>query len=137
MRDDINVVLGGVGVVKGSVRNAGPAMVKITREINPYLVEDGFLLKAPFCLLNGVFRYGMRFDPHAGVGPIDIAHRELPFSMEVELAVIARASKEEVEAVFLKALVPALFAIALEFDLPVAGLTAFAESRGFSISKEN
>lgn len=136
MRPDICVILGGVGLIKGSIRNAGPSMVEISQELNPYLVKDGFLADAPFDLLNGIIRYGTKFDPHAEVGPIDIRHNELPFAMEVELVPLKRASKEEAKAEFLKALIPALFAISLEYELPVSGLTEFAESKGFSISKD-
>jgi hypothetical protein len=136
MRPDACVVLGGVGLIRGSVRHAGPAMVEIFDEINPYLVADGFVADAPFKLLNGIIRFGTNFDPHAKVGPIDKRNNELPFAMEVEMARVNRASKEEVRAEFLKALIPALFAIALEYKLPVAGLTAFAESKGFTVSKQ-
>ena len=136
MRKDINLVLGGVGLIKGGIRHAGPAMVEITQEINPYLVGDAFLADASFHLLSGIFRFGTKFDAHAEVGPIDRRNSELPFAMEVELAPLKRASKEDVKAEFLKALIPALFAIALEYELPVNGLTSFAESKGFTMSKE-
>lgn len=137
MRNDIHLVLGGVGRIKGGIRHGGPAMVEITQEINRYLVSDGFLRDAPFHLLNGIIRYGTRFDPHAEVGPIDKRNSELPFAMEVELAPLRRASKEQVKAEFLKALIPALFAISIEYGLPINGLTAFAESKGLTISKED
>ncbi|RCS44180.1 hypothetical protein DTL42_17875 [Bremerella cremea] len=136
MRPDICVVLGGVGLIKGSIRHAGPVMVEISQELNPYLVKDKFLADAPFDLLSGIIRYGTMFDPHAEVGPIDKRNNELPFAMEIELAPLKRASREEVKAEFLKALIPALFAISLEYELPVSGLTAFAESKGFAISKD-
>ena len=136
MRPDINLVLGGVGLIKGSIRYAGPAMVEITQEINPHLVADRFLVDAPFHLLNGIIRYGTRFDPHAEVGPIDKRNNELPFAVEVEMAPLKRASKDEVKAEFLKALIPALFAIAVEYELPTDGLTAYAVSKGFAISLE-
>lgn len=136
MRTDMNLMLGGVGLVRGSIPNAGPILVEISKEINPYLVGDGFLADAPFDLLHGIIRFGTKFDPHAEVGPIDKRHNELPFAVEVELIPLKRASKEEVKAEFLKALIPALFAISLDYDLPVNGLTAFAESKGFSITKE-
>jgi len=93
------------------------------------------LANAPFKLLHGIIRCGTKFDPHAEVGPIDKRKNQLLFAVEVEMARLNRASKEEVKAEFLKALIPALFAISLEYELPVTGLTAFAESKGFAISK--
>lgn len=71
MRPDLNVMLGGVGLIKGSIREAGPAMVEITTELNPYLVEDGFLADAPFKLLHGIVRFGTKLDPHSQIGPVD------------------------------------------------------------------
>ena len=94
-----------------------------------------FCLKR-FSLLNGVFRYGNKFDPHAELGPIDLRNHELPFAMDVEMTKVSRASKDEVEAEFLRALVPALFSISIEFDLPADGLMGFAKSKGFSVSRE-
>lgn len=137
MNNKYNLVLGGVGLIKGSIKHAGPAMVEIATEIHPYLEGDGFLANSPISFLNGIIRYGTKFDPHAEVGPIDKRNKELPFAMEVELAHLKRASKEEVKAEFLKALIPALFAISLEYELPVSGLTEFAESKGFAISKDS
>jgi len=136
MRADACLVLGGVGLIKGDIRESGHAMVEIFDEINPYLVGDGFVSNAPFKLLNGIIRFGTKFDPHAEVGPIDKRHNELPFAVEVEMAPLRRASREKVKSEFLKAVIPALFAIAIEYDLPVAGLTAFAESKGFTVSKQ-
>jgi len=135
MRADINLVLGGVGLIKGDIRESGQAMVEIAKEINPYLVEDGFLAAAPFKLLNGIVRFGTSFEPHAEVGPIDKRNNELPFAVEVEMAPLKRAPREEVKAEFLKALIPALFAIAVKYELPVNGLKAFSELKGFSVSR--
>lgn len=137
MSNDIKIVLGGVGLIKGSIKQAGPALVEIATELNPFLVRDGFLDNSPIEFLNGIIRFGSQFDPHAEVGPIDRRNNELPFAVEVEMAPLKRASKDEVKAEFLRALIPALFAISLDYDLPVNGLIAFAESKGFTISKSS
>lgn len=130
MRQDIVVVLGGVGLIKGDIRESGRAMVEITQEINPYLVEDGFLADVPFKLLNGIIRFGVKFDPYAQVGPIDKRNNELPFAFEIEMAPLRRAPKDEVKAVFVKALIPALSAIAIKYELPVNGLAAYSKAKG-------
>ena len=100
MRPDMNVVLGGVSLIKGDIRESGHAMVEITKEINPYLVEDRFLADAPFKLLNGIIRFGTKVDPFAEVGSVDKRNNELPFAVEVEMAPLRRASKDEVKAAF-------------------------------------
>lgn len=102
-------------------------MVEITTEINPFLVNDGFLATAPFKLLNGIIRFGSEFDPYAQVGPINKRHGELPFAVEVAMLPLRRATKEVVKAEFLRALIPSLFAIAEKYDLPTNGLTAFSK----------
>lgn len=135
MRSDIHVVLGGVGLVKGNVREAGRAMVEITKELNPYLVKDGFLDNVSFKLLNGIMRFGTKNDPFADMGPINTRSCELPFAVEVEIAPLKRASNEEVKVAFLKVLIPALFAIAAKYDLPINGLRDFSVTKGFNLSQ--
>ncbi len=136
MRPDLNVILGGVGLIKGSIREAGPAMVEITAELNPFLVEDRFFLAdAPFKLLHGIIRFGTKLDPHSQIGPIDKINNELPFAVEIELAPLRRASKDEVIENFLMALIPALFTIASKYELPIRGLKNFSELKGFPLPK--
>jgi Immunity protein 39 len=135
MRPDIYIVLGGVGLLKGTIRECSTVIVEITKEINPYLIHDKFLANADFKLLNGIIRFGTKFDAHAEVGPIDKRNCELPFAVEVEMGPLRKASKDVVKSEFLKALIPALYAIALKYELPVNGLTTFAESKGFTISR--
>ena len=136
MRPDLNVVLGGVGIVPGDIREASSAMVEITTEINPYLVEDGFLANAKFKLCHGIIRFGAKCDPFAQIGPISKRHNELQFAVEVEMGPLKRASRDVVKAAFLKALIPCLFAIAVKYELPTAGLIAYCESKGFAVSQE-
>lgn len=127
MRSDIKVVLGGVGLIKGDIREAGRAMIAITEEINPFLVSDGFLDGAPFELLNGIIRFGTKRMSSPEIRPIDKKHRELPFAVEVEMAPLKRASVETVKAAFLEVLIPALFEIASKYNLPTSGLASFNE----------
>ena len=136
MSPEMNIMLGGVGLIQGSIPGAGPVMVEIANEMNPYLVADGFLANAKFELCHGIIRFGTKCDPFAQIGPIRKRDNELQFAVEVEMAPLRRASKEVVKAAFLKALIPCLFAIAVKYDLPTNGLIAYSESMGFSISKE-
>ena len=126
MSKQIAVVLGAVGIIKGSLPQGGPALVEITKEINPYLTKHNFLKNAPFGLLSGIVRYGTKFDPFAEVGPIDKRNGELPFAVEVNLSTLKGASRDEIKARFLDAVVPALDAIASNYDLPRRGLAEFA-----------
>lgn len=137
MRPDLNIVLGGVGLVEGDIRESGFAMVEITKEINPYLVNDGFLANAKFKLCHGIIRFGTKCDPFAQIGPISKRHNELRFAVEVEMGPLKRASREAVKAAFLKALIPCLFAIAVKYELPTAGLIAYSESKGFAVSQDH
>jgi len=134
MRNDLHVVFGGVGLVKGDIKEAGQAMVEISQEINPFLTNDDFLTDAPFKLLHGIIRFGTKFDPYAQIGPIDSRHNELPFAVEIEMAPLKRAPKEHVKQAFLAAIIPALFGIASKYNLPTNGLKAFCELNGVPVS---
>ncbi len=125
-------VLGGVGLVKGRVRESQGAMIQITREINPFLVESNTLENAPFSLLNGCILYGNRFDPFKKVGPINRTHDELPFSVEVEMLPLKLANKETVHLAFINVIIPALLAIADKFEFPNTGILNYAKSQGVS-----
>lgn len=134
MNPHINVVFGGVGIIKGDITQASQAMIEITKEINPFLIEDGFLTSAPFKLINGIIRFGTKCDPYAQVAQVDKRHNELQFAVEVEMAPIKRATKDVVKEAFLEVIVPALFSIAAKYDLPTNGLKSFCDSKDASTS---
>jgi hypothetical protein len=126
MQSDLCFVLGGVDLVRNRIRQPG-LLAEITLEINPFLVESGFLANAPFKLINAIIRYGRKFDPFAQIGPISRRHNELQLSVEVESASLNRAPREVVKVAFLRALIPGLFAVAKKYDLPTAGLVAYRD----------
>jgi len=132
MRSDIVLVLGGIGLVKCRIRHPG-LLVEITKEINPFLIQSNFLANAPFKLINGVIRFGTKFDPHAKIGPVSRRHNELPLSVEIDVTPLNRAPREVVKAEFLRALIPALFAISKKYKLPDAGLIACCEHIGVAL----
>lgn len=127
------VVLGGVGIIKGSINEAGPAFVDIFDEINPWLIEDGFLTNAPFKLINGIIRFGTGHDKTVEIGPIDRRNNELPFTAQVAMLPLRRAPKDEVKQVFLSVVIPALFSIAAKYELPTRGLQAYCQANGLSV----
>lgn len=135
------IVLGGVALVKARIHHTGPLMVQIVTELDPFLAKSEFLAQAPFSLLNGIIRFGTKFDPCALIGPIDEKHEELPFAVEVEISLIQRTPGEdmnvaEVKARFLQALVPALFAIAEKYSLPVGGLQQYCREYSIDVPGE-
>ncbi len=130
MKHDLSLVLGGVGLVRGDIRESGPVMVEITREINEYLRRDDFLKGSPFKLLSGIVRFGTKFDPYAALGRINSRHKELQFAVEVDIVPLKRASKQEVKAAFLSVLIPAIFRIAATYHLPTRELSDFSRVVG-------
>jgi Immunity protein 39 len=113
-----SIVLGGVGLVKGSIRNAGSVMVEICQELNPIMLRDGFLANAPFKLLSGIIRYGTKCDSFPEKPRIDKRHHELQFAVEVNMPELRAFSRTQVKQSFLQVLRPALYSISAEFDLP-------------------
>lgn len=126
------LVLGGVGLIKGRIRESQGAMIEITREINPFLVNSNTLENAPFSLLSGCILYGNRFDPFAKIGPINKVHDEFSFSVEVEMLPLQFANKEIVKLAFVSAVIPALLVITDKFELTNTGILNYAKSQGFS-----
>lgn len=127
------LVVGGVGLKKGRIKNAQKAMVLLAKELNPVLREEGYLVGAPFSLMNVIFRYGSKFDPRPDCEPISQTHNELPFAVEVDMDKLANAPVEVVWRAFAEVLLGALVRIAEQYNLNPRGVHRFAELHSVSI----
>jgi hypothetical protein len=114
------LLLGGVGLIRGDIKNAGPALVAVCDELDPVLRSSGFAERAPFERLDGIIRFGERTTETPELGPIQ--RGGLPFAIEVPLAPLRRASLEVVQGAFRRACLLALIHIGRVYDLPVAAL---------------
>lgn len=129
-------VIGGVALKKGRIRNSQKAMVAFTKEINPYLIEAGFLDSAPFKLINAVIRYGDSFSEVVEIGSVDKRHQELPIAIEVALDDLKLKSVEEVKNCYAAMFIGGLLHVADEFGLPKDGILSYCKDNGFSLGTE-
>jgi len=119
--------LGGVGVVKGHVRFGQQAMLELIREINPYLIESGFVDGAPFKLVSGIVRYTDVASAEPRIDPVDRAHAELPFAVDMSIPEFRAAPKDVVRTRMDTLICDALFRIAALHQRPRSGIDAYCK----------
>lgn len=112
------LLLGGVGLVPGRIKHAGPALVAVCDDLDPILKSSGFYEKAPFKRLDGIIRFSTKNTIEPEISPI--RDGGLPFSIEVEMSPLRNADKATVVACFRIAVINALLAIGRAYGLPVA-----------------
>ena len=110
------ILIGAVGLVKGSVRNGGKAMVAVCDEFEPAFEQTGFLDGAPFKVVSLVLRYGTKWGA-PDLGKINKRHSELEVGIELPMSEIRVMDEASLAAVFRKATLEALVAIAQKYDL--------------------
>lgn len=116
------VLIGGVGLVKGRVRNAGAVMVEICDELEPILRDGYYCQRAPFQTVSLIIRFGSRQNLDPEYQPIDNIHSELPMSVELEMEVLKTMDRDQLKRLFLVATLKALIHAGHEFDLPTERL---------------
>jgi hypothetical protein len=124
------LLIGGVSLIKGRVKQAGPVMKEICDEVEPILKEIGFVDDAPFKTVSLIIRFGEKVDLTPDYGPIDKRHKELPVAVEMELASLRVASSDVVKKALLKATVDVLIDVAKKYDLSSKSLETIKSSAG-------
>jgi hypothetical protein len=112
------LLIGGVALVKGRVRDAGAIMVEICDAWEPILRSKGFVKDAPFNTVSLVIRFGEKESAEAELARIDGRNKELPVSYELPMAVLRSADRATVKGFFSKATEKALERVAEKYDLP-------------------
>ena len=112
------LLIGGVSLIKGRVREAGPAMQEICNELEPILKQAGFIDNAPFNTVSLIIRFGEKTDLTPDYEPINKRHSELPIAVEMELSELRLASREVVKNAFMQATIEVLIDIAKKYQLP-------------------
>ena len=121
------LLIGGVSLVKGRVREAGLVMQEICNELEPLLKEIGFVDNAPFKTVSMIIRFGENTNLNPEYEPINKRHSELPVAVELELASLRTASKEVVKDAFVKATIDVLADVAHRYNLPAEPLEAIRQ----------
>lgn len=119
------MILGGVALIKGRIPHASEAMVMISKEIDPFLKESGFIPNAPFDYINGIIRFGEKYSSAAEIPPIIKKYREQPFAVEVPMDEIRPMSLCDTRRAFDRVVILTLKQIAEKYRLPMDGLSKY------------
>ena len=122
MSDQRILLIGGISLIKGRVREAGMAMKEICDDLEPLLKEIGFVDNAPFDTVSMIIRFGEKTDFTPNYEPINKRYGELPVAIEMELSGLRIASKDMVKSAFVKAVIDVLCDVAKKYDLPLEPL---------------
>ena len=114
------LILGGVGTVKGRIREAGPALVAVCDELDSELISSRFRIEAPFEKIDGIIRFGLSNTLGPNIGSIEDG--VLPFSIELDMSPLRFAERAVVTRVFKIAIIESLIQIGLLYKLPIERL---------------
>jgi hypothetical protein len=117
MSDQI-LLLGGVALIKGRVKEAGMAMKHVRETLDPKLTAMHFTENAQFKTVHLIIRFGEQTDLKPSYQAINKREKELPIAIEMEMEPLRGASREVVEHVLLGATVEALLDVATKYGLP-------------------
>ena len=112
------LLIGGVSLIKGRVREAGIVMQEICNELEPILKEIGFVNNAPFNTVSLIIRFGENNNLVPEYGPINKRYSELPVAIEFELEGLRLANKDAVKSEFVAATLSVLLDVAKKYALP-------------------
>lgn len=112
------LLIGGVGLVKGRVRDAGVVMVQICDELEPILRDLCFTRNAPFRTVSLILRFGTQRGINPECQPIDKSHDELPMTLELEMQSLKEMNRDELKNEFMVATLEALIIAGQKYGLP-------------------
>jgi hypothetical protein len=117
MQDNRTLLIGGVGLIRGRVRDAGAIMVEICDELEPLLRSIGYTDQAPFKTVSLVLRFGNKTQIEPEYGHLDIKHSEMPVSIELEMSKLQSKKRDEIKRDFMIATLSVLIAVARSYGL--------------------
>lgn len=113
-----NLLIGGVALGKGRLKNTGPAVMQARNEMEKHLANNSYLETAPFKTINMIFRYGDKDDWDPEIGVIDTKNSELPVAIEFDSGKLKAMNFEEMKSWFRLSLIEVLCDISANYDLP-------------------
>lgn len=126
MGDQRILLLGGVSLGKGRIRDAGIIMREICDDLEPMLTEAGFVDEAPFKTISMIIRFGQKDDLTPKYDRINKKHSELPVAVELELAGLRTMNKDDLRCAFITATIDVLLDLAQKYGLPDTQLREIA-----------
>jgi len=79
------VLIGGVGLVKGRIRNFGSAMVEVCEEIGPIIEESKAFEGLPFDEINMIIRWADSGVEQPEIGPLKESIKSLEVATTIKL----------------------------------------------------
>jgi hypothetical protein len=113
------IVIGATALTKA--RNNRHEIVvgtEVMDELEPIIVDTGFLRDAPFEWISLVFRYGLKNDEAPTYEHIDERYHDLPLVMELDTRELQHASKDELKRIFMRAALKTLVHVGGRYHLP-------------------
>ena len=115
------LLIGGVALTMGRLKNDGLAMVEVCDELGPILESMGYVEKAPFKYVSLIIRYGLVNNTRPEYQRIIKKYGELPIAIELDMGMLKNANKigkERLKTVFTIAAVEALIDVGRKYGLP-------------------
>lgn len=103
------LLIGGVGLVKGNIKDAGKAMVSICDELEPSFSGEMYE-NTPFETVSLIFRYGTKITLPE-IGRINKKHAELEVAVELPMSELRIMRYDDLRARFKAETLRALIAI--------------------------
>jgi len=110
------LLIGAVGLVKGSVKNGGKAMVAVCNELEPEFERTKFLNDAPFDTVSIIVRYGTKWSAPE-LGRINKRHSELEAAVEVPMSEVRMLEESKMADLLKKLTLEVLVEVASKFNL--------------------
>jgi len=92
----------------------------LKQEIEPVVINSGYLEGAPFSWIGIAILYGLRYDKVPEYEPIDKTYGDLPMNMEIDVRDIVEASDEDIYYVFKYTSLLALIHAGRKYDRPIS-----------------
>ena len=112
-----HILIGGVALIKGRLRNDGMAMVRVCDSLEPAMVS--WLSAAPFDTVSLIVRYGTNTTDDVEIGRINRRYSELPVAVQVALSELQAAQSDEasLDSVFRHHALRALREVGIRYSL--------------------
>jgi hypothetical protein len=120
--------LGAVDLVKGRVRGDFAAMNEVQQEFEELLTKPDFFKGAPFKWITLMYLYGTTHNTAPLYRRRNEKYGDLPISIQLDMAQLNKASKAELEWIFMTATLEALIHVGEKYKLPTDVLKQRRES---------
>ena len=116
--DNLPLLIGGAGLVEGSVKGFGPALAELSHEVSDSIVSRGWIDGAPFNVVSLIVRYGQISKPRVEIGGIN-RHDELEVAVQAGFDELraAKGNVSELKEALRPYISNALAAVAERYEL--------------------